>query len=199
IEVWNSWFWNPLSVDDPETSLTASASPELAIYPNEKAISWWVSLVAGGARVAAIAATDFHRKPQNIARPCTLVLASDRSEKAILAGIRAGRTIMTTHPRGPRVELQADADHDGVFEATIGDTVPVSSALRIRVKNARGAILRLKNGSAELLRSTVTSADWVKEIGQRELAVASPSFVFARVDSIVVHNLYAMTGALYLR
>ncbi|MBM3276035.1 MAG: CehA/McbA family metallohydrolase, partial [Candidatus Sericytochromatia bacterium] len=192
IEVWNGWFMNPL--------LNGNDTDPEAISNNEEAIAWWSDLLSSGARVSPIAASDFHRKPQSLASPCTLVYATERSEPAILAGIRAGRTGLAEHPRKHRLELTADAAGDGRFEAIVGDEVPAAARFRIHVKNAKGNALRLMAGDREISRTRVPSADWRHEFTLPPGTAAGARFVYARVDSdFAVRRMHAMTSAIYLR
>jgi predicted metal-dependent phosphoesterase TrpH len=211
IEVWNGWFWNPLvaaaetahgeaaqvGAQDPHGH--APASPEEAISTNERAISWWSDLLADGVRVAPVAAADFHRKPQNLASPCTLVYASEKSEAGILAGIRAGRTLLVRHPRGQRIELAADSAGDSSFAALPGDTVAPGTKFRVRALRASGDTLRVMAGRREILRTKVAGADWQRELTLPEATGRGPGFVYARLDSGTARQMHGMTGAIYVR
>jgi hypothetical protein len=190
IEVWNSWFWAPME-----------EAPDRSLKHNERAIAWWVECLQGGAKVAAIAAADFHRKPQSIGSPCTLVYAQDRTEPAILAAIRAGRTVLVDTPRSERVELTADADHDGRFEALVGDTVPAGATLRVHVTGGQGRLLKVLRGRQVVLRMTVPGGDWAKELTLPASKPGDAPFVYARLDAsgLPAANMRAMTSALYLK
>lgn len=194
IEVWNGWFWNPLLNRDELFD-----ESEEAISQNERAVAWWAELQARGIRVSPIAASDFHRKPQNIASPCTLVWAQDKSEAAILAGIRAGRTLLAKHPRAQRVELMADPAGDGAFAALPGDTVAAASRFRVRVHNAKGDTVRILAGKREVLKAKVSSADWQQELTVPAARDGGQAFVYARLDSGPARQMHGMTGAIYLK
>ncbi|MBM3266594.1 MAG: CehA/McbA family metallohydrolase [Candidatus Sericytochromatia bacterium] len=192
IEVWNGWWMNPL--------LAASVPHPESVSSNEEAVGWWADLLAAGARVSPIAASDFHRKPQNLASPCTLVYATERTEAAILAGIRAGRTLLAEHPRRQRVMLTADPDRDGSFGAMVGDAVPRGATFRVHAKNARGNVLRLMVGLRPILQTRVPSADWQHDFTLPADAAPTDRFVYARVDEdFAIRRMQAMTGAIYLR
>jgi hypothetical protein len=190
IEVWNSWYWTPLR-DGEE-------GPEVreAKLQNAQAIAWWVDLLAQGRKVAAIAAADFHQAPQRLDAPCTLVWASAKTQDALLAGIRAGRTVLVNGPRDARLELTADADGDGRFEAMVGDTVRKASRFRVRVTGGRGLALTLRRGTEVRLAREVPSDDWSTEVDGVG-GLGSP-FVFARLDGMAA-TLRAMTSAIYLK
>lgn len=191
IEVWNSWYWTPLrdGADEAPDARTVRLQ-------NDEAIAWWVDLLASGAKVAAIAAADFHQAPQRLDAPCTLVWAEARTQDAILAGIRAGRTVLVNGPREARLELTADADGDGRFEALVGDTTRKGARFRLRVTNGAGLTLRLLRGTEVRLSRQVPSDDFTTEVvGAGGLGAP---FVFARLDGLM-STPRAMTSALYVK
>ncbi len=75
--------------------------------------------------------------------PTTWVFAPQPTERGIVAGLRSGRTSVSSGPGGSIVTLTADMDGDGVFEAVGGDevtAVPGAKArLKVRVQNSAGA------------------------------------------------------------
>ena len=78
----------------------------------------------------------------------TRVFAASDSEAGILAGLRAGHTVLSDGGAlAPLLTLEADAQGDGVFEALPGDAVAVAPggglALRLRVQRGFGHRLRL--------------------------------------------------------
>lgn len=191
IEVWNSWFWNPIESDD--------ADLDRGLRPNEEAIDWWAQNLAAGARVAPIAASDFHRQPQSLGSPCTLIYAPERTQDALMAALRSGRTMMVTSARDERIELTADADGDGRFEAMVGDTVPAGAKLRVRVTGGQGREVKVMRGAAMLLKARIKGNDWSQELTLPRQQGQAP-FVYARLNgsSGKLALLRAMTGAIYL-
>ncbi|MCI2417990.1 CehA/McbA family metallohydrolase [Saccharopolyspora sp. K220] len=105
-----------------------------------------------GFRTGVSAASDCHfRELWGVAgpgQPATRVFAADRSVRAILDALKAGRTTVSASVAGPFVTIEADLDGDGRFEAIGGDETVVTdrrlsnhAALRVRV--SRGAGTRL--------------------------------------------------------
>ncbi|MGP4019370.1 CehA/McbA family metallohydrolase [Saccharopolyspora sp. 5N708] len=104
-----------------------------------------------GFRTGVSAASDCHfRELWGVAgpgQPATWVFAADRSVRAILDALKAGRTTVSASVAGPFVTIEADLDGDGKFEAIGGDEIVIprgparKAALRIRVQ--RGAGTRL--------------------------------------------------------
>jgi hypothetical protein len=103
-----------------------------------------------GFRFGAVAASDCHfRELWGTAGPgeaTTWVFAADRTQRAVLDALRAGRTSISYKPTGLFVTLEADLDGDGVFEAIGGDEVvlrtsrlPQRASLRVRVRGGSGA------------------------------------------------------------
>ncbi|MEV4756667.1 CehA/McbA family metallohydrolase [Micromonospora sp. NPDC049559] len=102
-----------------------------------------------GFRFGAVGAGDSHfkelRPVSAPGAPTTWVFAAERSVRAILDALRAGRTTVSLSPTGPFVTIEADVDGDGRFEAIGGDEVvvddrrlPKRAALRVRVRAGAG-------------------------------------------------------------
>lgn len=116
-----------------------------------RSIRFWEAYLARGEHVAPIGGSDDHRAGQDhgslaspIGGPTTMVYATELSVPAILAGVRAGRTVVKLQgPDDPMVELRAG-------DAMIGDAVRAGHAtLRATVTRAMGATLTfLRNGAA---------------------------------------------------
>ncbi|MGH2759532.1 MAG: hypothetical protein ACRDKJ_08210, partial [Actinomycetota bacterium] len=116
----------------------------------DDAVRYWEGWLDRGARIAATGGSDSHwasvSAVQGVGQPTTWVFASERSERGVIEGLRAGRTFISHQPpalRGPRVFIEADADRDGKYESMIGDIVPRGSRVRVRVRNAGGTLLRV--------------------------------------------------------
>lgn len=115
---------------------------------NHQALKMWEAHLDRGEHIAAVGGSDAHYLVLP-GGPTTRVYAANRSREAVLQGIREGRTVVMRAPNAPRVELKADADGDGTFEAMIGDTVPVGMPLtfQVHVTDAVGGRVDLiKNG-----------------------------------------------------
>ncbi|MEQ1439148.1 CehA/McbA family metallohydrolase [Fontimonas sp. SYSU GA230001] len=146
VEVWNiAWYFQPPlpsgnSIDD--------------------AVRYWEGWLDAGARVAATGGSDNHWVStvlvQGPGQPTTWVYATERSARGVLEGLRAGRTTISHQPpltAAPKVVVEADVDGDGVFEAMLGDTVPRSAALRVRVTGGAGTFLRVIAGDELLVEN----------------------------------------------
>jgi hypothetical protein len=61
---------------------------------------------------------------------------SPLTQRTVLEAVERGRVFISEAPNGPFIELRADADGDGVFEALPGDRIdaPPDAAVRFRVK-----------------------------------------------------------------
>ncbi|MGH2693035.1 MAG: CehA/McbA family metallohydrolase [Actinomycetota bacterium] len=142
VETWNiSTLWQP---------------PAPSGSSNDDAIRYWEGWLDRGYHVGATGGSDNHYKStspvQGPGQPTTWVYAADRSEEAILEGLRTGRTTISHEPPGyggSRVFLEADSDGDGTFESIVGDTVPAGSAMRARVENAPGAEIHVLTTAGE--------------------------------------------------
>ena len=151
VEVWNiSRLW--------QSPLPSGSS-------NDDAIRFWEGFLDAGHRVAATGGSDNHYLAttgvQGVGQPTTWVCADEVSQAGILAGLRAGRTSISHQPpshQGPRIFLEGDADRDGAYEAVIGDEVPPSTPLRVRVEGAPGSILEVTGTSGRRLGEPVPVA-----------------------------------------
>ncbi len=133
--------WNVTTVYQP---------PFPAASNNDDNITYWEGWLDRGVRVAATGASDTHwlstSAVQGPGQPTTWVYVTDRSADGILAGLRAGRTTISSQPPSlgsARVFLEADGDGDGVWESMVGDTVPTGAALRVRAEGVAGGTLKL--------------------------------------------------------
>jgi glycerophosphoryl diester phosphodiesterase len=117
---------------------------------NDDSTRYWEEWLNRGAKVAATGGSDSHWASlaaiQGAGMPSTWIFVTERSERGLLTGLKQGRTFISHLPpllRGPRIELEADRDGDGVFESRVGDSVPADAELRVRVSDAAGAVVRI--------------------------------------------------------
>jgi MYXO-CTERM domain-containing protein len=102
-----------------------------------KAIAMWDMLEDQGYRLAATGGSDDHTAGMNegvngspIGSPSTLVYAGELSEAAILAGVKAGRTVVLMRgPDDPRVEMTVKGANGTL--AAIGDTATGVSTIEL--------------------------------------------------------------------
>jgi hypothetical protein len=96
---------------------------------NRQAIAKWDEILRTGRRLSVRGGSDSHHQHGfesllfNIGNPTTWVHATDRSGTAILEALRAGRVSIGYAATAERIDLTADADGDGSYEATIGDNL----------------------------------------------------------------------------
>ncbi|MEU9378879.1 CehA/McbA family metallohydrolase [Streptomyces sp. NPDC048255] len=126
VEVWNG-AWTP----DDEVSLA----------------SWDATLrgADGDRWLPALAHSDYHRDPDRVGGPQTVVLADDLSRTAILAGLRAGRAYAA---ESSAVSLEFSAVTGRGAHAGIGERLRVADPaaevlVRLAVTGAEGCDLRL--------------------------------------------------------
>ena len=115
---------------------TGNAALTDAIF-TPRAIARWDALLDDGYLLAAIGGSDDHRAGRDtgggaarIGSPTTMVLADELSEAALIAAVRAGRTVVKLHgPEDPMVELTATDADVPALGGGVGDTVRVASQL----------------------------------------------------------------------
>jgi hypothetical protein len=160
IEVWNiSW---PFRVPDGATSLPLTTSN------NYHSLPLWESYLDRHGRMSANGGSDNHWRStvetQGVGQPTTWVYARDRSWRAILDAIAAGRTTVSAEPPalgGARIETTVAF---GGLSYMVGDTVPSGGAkvpLVVRVSGAAGNMLKLVVDGAPLDPVPVSSAEFV--------------------------------------
>lgn len=102
-------------------------------YPNankKTVYTLWDELLGRGLRVNAVGGSDNHNLRGLDSHfslhgsPTTWVFARERTGQAILDAIRQGHVSLAHQPYAGRLELLADADGDGHFEAMMGDSIP---------------------------------------------------------------------------
>jgi hypothetical protein len=105
---------------------------------NEPALLRWVQHLDAGERMVAVGGSDSHcvpparmTQPNGPGEPCTWVYVDGPlTQRAVLDAVSHGHVFVSEVPTGPFLELRADADGDGVFEALPGDVIaPKEGAL----------------------------------------------------------------------
>jgi hypothetical protein len=152
MEVWNAMYGLPPTEND----LTAAL---------------WDELLMTGRRIAGRGGSDCHHQEGfeasmfNVGNPTTWVYVESATPQAVLDALRGGRATIGYSPLGERIELWADADDDGTFEAMMGDEVVDSDALQLQVRivGARpGASydVTVIGDGAVVEMNTLTSGTW---------------------------------------
>jgi hypothetical protein len=102
---------------DPQTiagvEIQGTASPVVQAIFYDRAVAFWEDLLDRGGRAAALGGSDDHRAgvelnavQSPVGDPTTLVLADELSVAGIVAGVRAGRTVVKlTGPDAPMLTL----------------------------------------------------------------------------------------------
>ncbi len=117
---------------------------------------FWDCWLQRGVRMPVTAGSDTHGATQpSLGLPTTWVQADDVSQAAILDGIRHGRTTLSRLPPalgGARLLIEADADRNGIYEATMGDTVPPKVPMQVRAEGLSApALVRVRAGGRTIL------------------------------------------------
>jgi hypothetical protein len=94
--------------------------------------------------------------------PTTWVCTTDASPLGIGAAIQEGRTTVSHEPparKGPLVFLEGDQDGDGTFEEQMGGSVPPGTTVRVTVRGAPAARVRLIGSGSKLVKELIPDAD----------------------------------------
>lgn len=144
---------------------------------NADAIRYWECFLDRGHRVGVTGGSDSHwlstAAVQGPGNPTTWVFAADRSARAIVRALRAGRTAISAQPPtagGPRLALEADADRDGTYESIVGDEVPPDTPMRVRAVggDASGFVTVRANGDTVLADQPLPPTGEVRFTGPAE-------------------------------
>lgn len=128
---------------------------------SKRAIAWWEALSKQGLHVAPVGGSDDHLGGQGsdstyspLGNPTTLVLADALSPAAIVAGIKAGHTVVKLQgPADPMVEFTVNGK-------PVGDTVVTDAPqAHLHVTGAKGQTLVLWRESVELETRALESDD----------------------------------------
>ncbi|MCX5009935.1 CehA/McbA family metallohydrolase [Streptomyces sp. NBC_00555] len=143
VEVWNGP-WTP----DDEVALA----------------SWDATLTAGrGQWLPVLASSDYHRDPDRVGSPQTVVLAEDLSREAILAGLRAGHSYAA---ESSAVSVTFDAVTARGAHAGIGDRIRATAdteevLIRLTVTGSGSYDLRLVTDQGVAFTApAATSLEW---------------------------------------
>ncbi len=130
---------------------------------DERALEMWDKLLRAGKRHTAIGSSDTH-KPNNssnaLARPTTHIFASALTERALLAGIRAGQVYVTSEPNDLRINFRARTlQRSGEERRGIGDALRLNESDSIEIlldleEVPDGATVLLQSHEGELRRFT---------------------------------------------
>lgn len=165
---------------------------------SKQAIAFWDRLLNQGLHIAPIGGSDDHRGGTGtdafaspIGNPTTMVFASELSAEAIVAAVKAGRTVVKLQgPGDPMVELHVGA-------AGIGDVVKVEKPeVKARVTGGAGAQLKwVVDGVARDDAVAVDGDDF-----ETSLALDAPSSgeVRVRAEVWVANAPRTVTGHLWL-
>jgi hypothetical protein len=155
---------------------------------NFQSLAYWDGLLRAGKRVVAVGGSDKHQGPfdgtlsnYEVGTPTTWVWAAELFERSILDGIRAGHVFISLDPRGPSLEMTAEA---GGQTAMMGDELCLQASQRIaptfrcRVQGAAGNLLRVIT-DGEVREVPVDADDFVHE--WEFVAMGDHSYVRAEV------------------
>ncbi|MFI5178963.1 MAG: CehA/McbA family metallohydrolase, partial [Vicinamibacterales bacterium] len=107
---------------------------------NEPALLRWEEHLKRGERMIAVGGSDSHcvppakmTQPNGPGEPCTWVyVEGPLTQRAVLDAVERGNVFISEAPNGPFIELRADADGDGVFEALQGDRLDAADGALVR-------------------------------------------------------------------
>lgn len=213
VEIWNG-YWSfyhevrlfPVAVDalllnkgmlqaGVDVSDELKAAVQARGGQNDQALAFWEEHLARGRMIPAVGGGDRHMIVMP-GRPTTYVWADDATPAAILAGVRAGRTVVASRTGGPWADFRADADGNGTFESMVGDVVPTGRTVRFQVEvtNAAGGRLVIVRDGHTLLSQPVRG---VFDIVDFVDVPAGPAWYRADVFTPVLPSIpWPVTGSL---
>ena len=145
---------------------------------NVRNMEWWVGQLRKGRRIGAVGGADYHRDYAGVdmfAMPTTITFAERNTPEAILASLRAGRSVVTNKPNASMIYLT-------VGDAMIGDEIPYAAGLTgecAATKLFPGAELRIFNNGSVIYRHRATGFE---KKHKAVFTVIEPGFVRAEID-----------------
>jgi hypothetical protein len=109
---------------------------------NEPALTRWEYHLNNYERMVAVGGSDSHcvppaemKQPNGPGEPCTWAwVEGPLTQQAVLDAVTRGRVFISEAPNGPMLDLRADADGDGVFEALPGDVIHPEPHQKVRFR-----------------------------------------------------------------
>jgi hypothetical protein len=146
IEVWNIGLW-------------AFQNPLPSANDNNFSLRWYDGFLRRGDEIGVTGGSDSHWRltdaVQGVGDPTTWVFVTSRTVQGVLDGLRAHHTFVSDLPPnqlGARMYLEADADHDGRYEAIVGSETKPGATYRIRTVNALPAsVVRVTTDKGSVL------------------------------------------------
>jgi hypothetical protein len=166
---------------------------------NQQALDYWLSLLAAGRRIPALAGSDFHRlseidfaAPRAPGMPVTWVyLPEAPSPAGILAALAAGHASLSESTEGAFLDLC-------VGKALAGDLLPLPSSgslpIQVRCVRGLGGTLRILDQRGVLLEQIIAQED---ELVSADLPAAGSLYLRAELRQ-GADLLRAMTNPVYL-
>ena len=197
VEVWNiGWPYRHVA-----TKAVQNVPPQPAVSDDYKSLPYWENAFLRTGRMPATGGSDNHYRAttaaQGVGQPTTWVYAADRSWRAILDGIKAGRTFVAAEPPllgGISIDLTA---RSGSTSWMVGDTIPASAGLvtvSARVRNASGHWVVFVVDGVARPRHRITLPD-----ATPTMVVDAASAHRVRVEVYLDHNYWmgALTSPIY--
>ena len=194
VEVWNiGWPYRHVG--------KTNIPPEPSVSDNYKSLPYWEESFLASGKMPATGGSDNHYRAttaiQGVGQPTTWVFAADRSQQAIIDGIRAGRTVVSAEPPvlgGPFIELQAEAASQRWM---VGDTVPAAvgqAAVTARVLNAPGHVLRFVVDGQPARQARILKPDQTVRLNVNAGAIDR-----VRAEAFLMHDYWmgAITSPIY--
>jgi hypothetical protein len=168
---------------------------------NQQALEYWLSLLAAGRRIPAVAGSDFHRVseidfvvPRAPGTPITWVYVPGKQDAgSVLQAIAAGHASLSESPEGAFLDLRAGNG----LEAMAGDLLRLQPGgglpVQVRCLRGTGGSLRILDQRGVLFKQIITRDD---ELISADLQVAGS--LYLRTELRQGEDLLrAMTNPIY--
>jgi len=160
--------------------IAVAASTTEAVSANSQAVIFWDRHLAMGSRVGIIAGSMSASRRVPLGEPITYVYTAEKSLRAILDGLRWGRTFISAGPDGPEIAFEADVLNDGRTDVIMGGVIPLHVETRfiIAVKGAKGKKLQVMCNGRPVVSKVIESDSFVNQFSDEP---RSYSVYYARV------------------
>jgi hypothetical protein len=145
------------------------AAATTGLSANGQAAIYWEEELKRGLKACAIGGSGTSSPAVPMASPVTYVYAIEKSAAGILAGLRCGRTFVSSGLNGPKLRFVADVLKDGKIDVNIGGVAPTGVDIQFEagVDNAKGKKLQIICNGSPIMTKVIESDSFIHRFDQK--------------------------------
>ena len=163
------------AADATPDSVMGIQLPDLGVSANRQALLFHEFEQARGLIACVIGGSGARDAKTPLAEPVTYIYAEEQSVAGLLAGMRLGRTYVSSGLDGPELLFTADVLIDGKIDVTMGGIVPVDTDVlfHVGVKNGVGKKVRLFRDGHPIATRDIDSNPYMHAFEEHPSAASS--------------------------